>query len=64
MNDAATVTERLRRLAAASDLSSGRRLATKVDLSSDGIVRRLRTQSRLRDACLEWARIGRSHRIS
>lgn len=51
MTDPAEVTRRLRRLAAASDLATAHRLATKVDLSAAAVERRLRTQSRLRDAC-------------
>jgi hypothetical protein len=50
------VTRRLREMSARSDLSAGRRLATKVDMSPEAVTRRLRTQSRLRDACLAWGR--------
>ncbi len=58
---AAEVTARLRRLAELSDLTASRRLDAKVDLSPAAVTRRLRTQSRLRDACLRWVAIGRAN---
>jgi len=59
--DPAEVTARLLRLAAVSDLTAARRLDAKVDLSPAAVTRRLRTQSRLRDACLRWVAIGRAN---
>lgn len=49
------VTERLRRMSELSDLTTTRRLATKVDMSPEGIERRLKLQSDLRDYCLRLA---------
>ena len=53
---AEAITARLTRAAELSDLRATRRLDTKVDMSPEGITRRLRVQSRLRAACLEWGR--------
>lgn len=55
MNPAA-VGERLRAMAAASDLATARRLDTKVDMSPAAVTRRLKKQSMLRRACLRFAR--------
>lgn len=52
------VGERLRRMSALSDLTTARRLATKVDMSPPAVTRRLRKQSMLRDACLRFAALG------
>jgi hypothetical protein len=50
------VTRRLKEVAARSDLSADRRLATKIDMSAEAVTRRLRLQAALRDACLAWGR--------
>ena len=53
------VLQRLRRLSELSDLSAGRRLATKVDMAPAPVTRRLRIQAALRAACLAWGELGR-----
>jgi hypothetical protein len=50
------VTRRLREASERSDLSAGRRLATKIDMSAEAVTRRLRVQAALRAACLAWSR--------
>lgn len=50
------ITRRLREMSARSDLSAGRRLATKVDMSPAAVTRRLRVQAALRDAGVAWGR--------
>lgn len=55
------VGDRLRRTSALSDLTTARRLATKVDMSPDAVTRRLTKQSMLRDSCLRFAALGRVH---
>jgi hypothetical protein len=50
------VTQRLREASERSDLTAGRRLATKIDMSAEAVTRRLRIQAALRDACLAWGR--------
>ena len=50
------VTRRLQEASERSDLSAGRRLATKIDMSAEAVTRRLRVQAALRDACLAWRR--------
>jgi hypothetical protein len=59
---AAAVSERLRALARLSDLRSGRRLATKVDMSPRAVTRRLELMSELRRCCLLWKRWGDARR--
>jgi len=51
------VSWRLRRQSQESDLSRGAR-AYKVDMSREGVTRRLRRLSSLRTACLRWGRLG------
>jgi len=51
------VSWRLRRQSQESDLRRGSR-AYKVDMSREGVTRRLRLQSSLRTACLSWGRLG------
>lgn len=46
------VSERLKTMSRMSDLRTDNRLDTKVDMSPQGITRRLRLQSRLRRLCL------------
>ncbi len=49
------VERRLRAASGLSDLSPGRRLDAKIDLSPAGVERRLRTASELLDACADLA---------
>lgn len=60
-NERTTITSRLREVGRRSDLATSRRLAAKIDSSATAVTRRLRTQSRLRDACLRWTAIGRAN---
>jgi len=60
----AAVTDRLRRLAEMSDLTTSRRMEAKIDFSSAEVTRRLLTQSRLRDSCLRWLRIGQTNGLN
>ena len=53
----ADVTARLRQASELSDLSSGGRLLTKVDMSARGVSRRLRRASELRAGCLALGRL-------
>ena len=55
------VTARLREMSRLSDLSPDKRLAAKVDMSSEAVSRRLRLQSRLRETCLKWQRVGEAN---
>ena len=57
-------TQWLRQMSRLSDLRPEKRLAAKVPMSSEAVTRRLRIQSRLRDACLRWQWIGAGLRRS
>ena len=50
------VTARWKELARLSDLTAGRRLATKVPMSPHAVSRRLRQVEELRRVCLAFAR--------
>ena len=52
------VGDRLRELCRLSDLRTESRLATKVDMSSAAVSRRLRKVSELRRVCLDLQRLG------
>jgi len=51
---AEAIDARLALASALSDLQTARRLESKVDMSPEGITRRLRTQSLLHEACRKW----------
>ncbi len=55
---AAAITARLRRAAAASDLTTEHPLQSKLDMSAAGISSRLRQVEALRRLCLSLVRIG------
>ena len=50
------VTRRWKELARLSDLTAGRRLATKVSMSPEAVSRRLRPVEELRRTCLAFAK--------
>ena len=52
------VTRRWKELASLSDLTAGRRLATKVSMSPEAVSGRLRQVEELRRTCLAFARGG------
>ncbi len=54
---AAAVSRRLRKVAAISDLRTGKRLDGKIDMSATSVTNRLREVERLRRLCLRLGRL-------